>query len=646
MLKRFEEQRANREIVIFVNMNHFISTLPSTIAIHQQNTFNPTTPNTTTTTTVPTTDNIDVSLVASVLMCTLSAAVFLLSCLLLLFYQYNKSGAYIIESRIGLVAFFVGTLLTTVTSLSAHSYKEVYGSYILVLALAVGIIVLIAGNVFLFDSPSHQRTFDDNYHFSQSVGHSHPSMGVIIWVITIPLCILEMFFAIAATTKNPHPFYSAYEFVSLLQKLVQASVYHFSLRHKVPKCHIRMGCSWFFKILSLLNFAFWIDSIVTTQQDNQYIQDMFGKEFSIIKTSFNALIIDYRLLCSMLFLEHALEIEESSRAQFQGGYEVIHEVGFDQQWGRLVARVNISHRTGYGYVIGLIWIGLQLVNGLQYFTKFVGSWTNLFPIMADVFVIVIGLWLLTSTRPLHTEVQFIWRDTESKAMDVMVGFLGTISFVFWFMKAVFCSVWTVEHSHQRDYSTYCYLAWTSAKDFVRALGILFQLHFFIKMGPNFCLSREPCRSRIKHVLVPAILLVLLSLFIAAVIDQYDGVVEQLFAKAPLPQIIRVYFNVAAPIHLVFCLHMFLHFFIINKRMSCGILPRQPNEFAVDSGTCDMDKPEAPVTQETTQPVSNESINKQAVETEEGETTPLLTQTNQHQSLASDLSDRKTAKIET
>lgn len=588
---------------------------------------------------MPTADSTNVSFVASVLMCALSALVFLLSCLLLLCYQWNKSGAHIIESRIGLVAFFIGTLLTTVTSLSANSQEQVYDSYILLLECTVGICVLIAGSVLLFDKPNHQGTLNGNFHPSQPISHTHASIGVIIWVITIPLCVIEVFFAIAAVTKKPHPMYAAVEFVSFVQKLVQTSVYHFSLRRKVPKSHIRMGCSWFFKILSLLNFAFWIDSMVTAPLDNQYVQNLFGKGFSIVKTSFNALLIDYRLLCSMLFLEHALEIEESIREQFQGGYEVIHEVEFAQQGCRRVASpVLVSHSSGHGYIIGFIWIGLQLVNGLQYFTSFVGSWTNLFPILADVFVIVIGLMLLHRNKTQHTEEgRFKWRDTESKAMDVMVGFLGTISFVFWFMKAVFCSLWTVEYSNKPAYSTYHYLAWTSIKDYVRAFGILFQLHFFVKMGPAFCLSNEHHRRGVNRVLVPAIMLVLLSLFVAAVIDQYDGIVEELLAKASLHQVIRVYFDVAAPVHLVFSLHMFLHFYIINKRMLQNPVPRQPRESITESGSYNRDDLPAPVTQETAQPISAESTNKQAVETEEEETTPLLAPSNHNQSLTKDIS---------
>lgn len=84
----------------------------------------------------------------------------------------------------------------------------------------------------------------------------HGSIGIIIWVITLPLSILELLFAIGAAKQAPNNTYAAVMYTALVQKIVQASVYHFSLRHKVARADLRMACSWFLKIISFLKFAF------------------------------------------------------------------------------------------------------------------------------------------------------------------------------------------------------------------------------------------------------------------------------------------------------------------------------------------------------------------------------------------------------
>ena len=51
----------------------------------------------------------------------------------------------------------------------------------------------------------------------------------------------------------------------------------------------------------------WMHSMVNTGE--KAVAKMFGKGFSIIGTADDALLIDYRLLCCLLFAEHSLQVK-------------------------------------------------------------------------------------------------------------------------------------------------------------------------------------------------------------------------------------------------------------------------------------------------------------------------------------------------
>lgn len=76
------------------------------------------------------------------------------------------------------------------------------------------------GCAMLFENPSPDRPLDDYGYERLSVGYMHGSLGMIIWVITIPLSILELFFAIGAARKAPNTMYAAVRYTALAQKIV------------------------------------------------------------------------------------------------------------------------------------------------------------------------------------------------------------------------------------------------------------------------------------------------------------------------------------------------------------------------------------------------------------------------------------------
>ena len=540
---------------------------------------------------------LDVSFANAVVFVTLSSFVYSLACIILFVYYQWRAFQHIVETRFGIVVFFLGVLLTTITTLSSYEEKTVYAVYRLVLLTGCGIVLLVVGCAVLFESSPPNRPLDDYGYERLPVGYLHGSMGIIIWVITVPLSVLELLFAIGAAKQAPHFTYAAVRYTALVQKIVQAGVYHFSLRHKVAKGDLCMACSWLLKIISFFNFAFWIDSIVTSNHDNEWVVHLFGQGFSIVKAAYNALVTDYRLLCCLVFLEHALELTEVRR-----NYRV--EEIFDpeasealMQDSHISVNVKISQFSGYGYVLGVVLAATQVVAGLQY-VHFVGKWTNIFPIIASLVVIIFGLLLLFGNVSIpvsdFTNHSSKWRETESKAIDVMVCFMGTIGFVFWVVKASYCGLWASEISNNHELRDY--LTWTTVKNLFYATTFLFQLIFFMKMGPHYGCDRESSQQKGKHFYVVVVMMALLSLLISFVVDEYYGHVESLLHKANLSKTMLAFLQAAAPIHLGFSLHMFLHFFIMNRRLSqfqynwrqrqlgnqCGV--NQPSTQTLESST--------------------------------------------------------------
>ena len=95
----------------------------------------------------------------------------------------------------------------------------------------------------------------------------------------------------------------------LVQKPIQLAIYLY-LRHTIPRLFYRENAHFYLRIISFFNLIEWVDSQVNVDDDLQLsrVQDNSGWSDVMLVTS-KALIIDYRLLCCLLFLEHSLELQ-------------------------------------------------------------------------------------------------------------------------------------------------------------------------------------------------------------------------------------------------------------------------------------------------------------------------------------------------
>lgn len=151
-------------------------------------------------------------------------------------------------------------------------------------------------------------------------------------------------------------------------------------------------------------------------------------------------------------------------------------------------------------------------------------------------------------------------------MVAMMGFFGA---AFWLLKGSMIAIW---YAHMpSDFiidmnTSHQYLIWTSIKCFVRAIGVFFQVYFFVNINSSFGRQREVIKNRWNFFYVPTMMVSLFSIFFNSVIDGYGGFVEENVKAANLCTIVSTLYRAGAPIHLGFCIHIFLHFFIINRRM--------------------------------------------------------------------------------
>ena len=199
--------------------------------------------------------------------------------------------------------------------------------------------------------------------------------------------------------------------------------------------------------MSFINFVFWIDAIVHVNEDDKYSASVYGQAFWILKATYNALVIDYRLMCCLLFLEHAVEIKSQEKNwspdQTLAPLHDINETGDASIEERVVnidgtARMpfefsrKIPRYTGLGYLFGLLLLSLQIFNGLQYM-GFTGWWSSGMVLVNDSFIFIMGTYLMKIN---NLKSVGNWRESDSIGIDATVGIMGGIACTFWIVKTI------------------------------------------------------------------------------------------------------------------------------------------------------------------------------------------------------------------
>ena len=252
--------------------------------------------------------DIGLTRVTVIALCSVTTTILLFVCGMAFIYYFGYGTRHTLDARTSAVLIFLTVLVATVAGVSGTtSAMDVYRVYIFSICLLVGVIFTITGAYMFFDNKPMGYGCNAELK-SKEIGHKHDNMGIVIWLVTLPLIAMEFAIVLGNLRRHKPIFYVGDYSVALVQKFLQATIYYFSLRHRYYCAKLPFTSHWYFVVLAIFNFILWEDSILTSREDDNYSKYLYGNGFSIFKATYNSLIIDYRLLCCLLFAEHAMEI--------------------------------------------------------------------------------------------------------------------------------------------------------------------------------------------------------------------------------------------------------------------------------------------------------------------------------------------------
>ena len=295
----------------------------------------------------------------------------------------------ICSSQVMLLVFLVGALINfmIITSNSHNLQRKMY--FRLAAVILIGILFMMFGARQFFSRQGEGNRLP-------ILQEHQPSMGFVVGGITIPLIIVECFLLVStcASKKNldlPHEVRNTWllivsdKVVFLLQKIIQAIIYCSVLRYRTFRPHFIENAKFYLKVLAFFNFIEWVDSQVNGDTDVKTSGEkgVYGAWFDVFVTFYKALIIDYRLLCSLLFLEHALE--DANGREVDLGGDVRRETA-----RRRLSIEEEKHRT-YGFMIGFISFSSPLLCAWYYVRSLqMPAWVHALSIPVNLTIIVFG----------------------------------------------------------------------------------------------------------------------------------------------------------------------------------------------------------------------------------------------------------------
>ena len=294
--------------------------------------------------------------------------------------------------------FLVGALISFVNVITNADELQVKMNYRIFSIFLIGIVFALFGAALFFIVPTGDGADEP------TLGQQQPSMGLVVTLITFPLVVIEIVLLIATSTtasrntddskgtllKMPIWIYVLVDkSMFLVQKIIQAIIYVY-LRNTVTRQEYKENAQFYFRTLSFFNLVEWVDSQVNVNSDVGLsgIGKEFDGWFNAFTDLYTALIIDYRLLCSLLFLEHSVEVIEAENNNNDD--DEIEEAGRNMTPCERLIR-NLGYFLGFSCLIAPLFCGLYYVH--QFHLK---PWVNAFAIIVNSTIVVCGACLLCS----------------------------------------------------------------------------------------------------------------------------------------------------------------------------------------------------------------------------------------------------------
>ena len=271
-----------------------------------------------------------------------------------------KSLVKLISSHSIFILFLIGAIILTVNVFNTSANETIMLYLRIISAFVVGIAFVLLGAIRFFTKPTRPPTLGDH----------EPSMGLVVTMITIPLNTIEMMMMLGAQAskketshalKDLWPLLLTDDAMFIVQKFIQAGVYIW-LRNTRPCESYRENAQFYFKILAFFNFIQWVDTQVNVENDFHLneARAVYDGWFDVLKAVYTGLMIDFRLLCSLLFLEHSIQIQSQTEA-----------AEFENNGGKSTARMTSMsssdrQRRSAGFVIGFSCFLAPFFSAIQY----------------------------------------------------------------------------------------------------------------------------------------------------------------------------------------------------------------------------------------------------------------------------------------
>ena len=325
------------------------------------------------------------------------------------------------SSRGTFFVFFIGALLASVNVFSNSDNLEVKLYFRLSAFMFVGIAYTLFGASLFFSLPDEGEN-------RQTLGQQQPSMGCVVGVVTFLIFLLEavlLAFACTKGAKNAIPVDPSEKTITwiliiidksafFLQKPFQLAIYLYLRTTCLSRQEFKGNAEFYFRIMSFFNFIEWIDAQVNVEIDvalsGPTIDELDGW-FNVFVVGYKALIIDYRLLCCFLFLEHSAEIpdvnlpDENQLPEVPENEDIVNCMA-----SRDYLKMYAGFFAGCLCITAPVLCGLYFIHSLK-----IGAFVQVFAIIVNTAIFALAAFFLCSNDLEEGEI------SESMKVKIMVS---------------------------------------------------------------------------------------------------------------------------------------------------------------------------------------------------------------------------------
>ena len=287
--------------------------------------------------------------------------------------------------------------------LSYHTKVEKLANSIArILIEVLGTVLMVTGTYAFFTLPEN----NGGIRHGRRLNHKDRYFGGFSLCMAIFMMIFSILIGVGASME-PHRdiMYLFGNIASIIQKVTQSFLYYTHLQYKTPLHGRRVEAAWFLRALSLLNFLLWLNDLLNLSSSNDYhLEKVFGGGlYTTVSVTNDSIVVEYRLLLSMLFLEQSMyiNIEDDDDAEHDNftDLDTYAELVHRQQHVD-AASLKLEVYRIFGLILGIILIVIQFGNIMEY-TSHHGGWSNIFGIFTDIMVILLGVFLYLEVRLKH-----------------------------------------------------------------------------------------------------------------------------------------------------------------------------------------------------------------------------------------------------